>query len=375
MKKTLIAIVSVMTVAFFAACASGEKAYNSMGVETADLIADSVVVEEILKPSEWCVMGDEMLIISSETKKAVFRYRLPEWIFVDTSFSRGEGPEDVGSYVSLCQSNDSSVWISDLVKSSTRKLSISASELKVDTTLTKSKSKGGVSISMNGDVIFSDHYIMKQMRSNMSMSNITDISPEYLFCYDLKDSMRVVDSLFIYSMKKTQINTDAKGNIASISIVIYNNPVIATRGKKMLLYYPTIDVAQYLTVGEDGHLSQSKIIGEGPTFEQLSGIDWEGKIKEQTQNKNIVGATDDYVFVSITDIKKETEVVDGEEKEVEKPVKLSVVAYTWDMTPVKEFVLNHPEASTVIVDSQRGKIYARNAGEDFENVYIYNYEL
>ena len=65
----------------------------------------------------------------------------------------------------------------------------------------------------------------------------------------------------------------------------------------------------------------------------------------------------------------------GAEKEKTVPKNLSVIAYTWDTEPVKEFVLDKKEASTVKIDPVRGKIYAWNGREDFENVYIYSYKL
>ena len=45
------------------------------------------------------------------------------------------------------------------------------------------------------------------------------------------------------------------------------------------------------------------------------------------------------------------------------------------MNPVSKFELDKKEATTVWVDPQRRKMYAYNPRLDFEQVYVYEYEL
>ena len=61
------------------------------------LVADSVAIEQVLSVSGWNLYGDYAVIFSPQTEKVLFRYRLPEWAFVDTTFSLGEGPDDFAS--------------------------------------------------------------------------------------------------------------------------------------------------------------------------------------------------------------------------------------------------------------------------------------
>ena len=58
------------------------------------LVADSIAIEEVLQPSLGGIYGDYAVLVSRMTSKVVFRYRLPDWTFVDSSFSKGGGPDD-----------------------------------------------------------------------------------------------------------------------------------------------------------------------------------------------------------------------------------------------------------------------------------------
>ena len=71
------------------ACGGGAKKDAEGFPPAKTLVADSIAIEEVLQPSLGGIYGDYAVLVSRMTSKMVFRYRLPDWTFVDSSFSKG----------------------------------------------------------------------------------------------------------------------------------------------------------------------------------------------------------------------------------------------------------------------------------------------
>ena len=94
MKKRLIPFCVAAALAVGACGGSGEKDAEGFPPAKA-LAADSVAIEQILSVQNMILREDYAAIYSPRSGKVIFRYRLPDWTFLDSSLVEGQGPDDV----------------------------------------------------------------------------------------------------------------------------------------------------------------------------------------------------------------------------------------------------------------------------------------
>lgn len=364
MKKLLIFIIPLLLVSCGSIDNEGSK---DVEFKTISLCADSVAIKEILAPVSHKVVEGNVLLLSEASSKALFHYRLPDWRFVDTMFARGEGPEDVG-YPIFMDTDEHSVWITDIMRGNTLRLSINEGRVTIDTTY--SQNITGVRIMVDA-AMMDDRYTLERRSSGGDWNNIDKISPDYLYVTDVTDGS-LKDSMAVYSFNEIESSANENGQV-SLLARIRNIPATAIYGNRVLLYYPWIDFVQTFTVN-DGYIENYGEIGQHRTFEEVVALDWKDIYKNRRKDCDIIACDDKYIYLSVSEYEIE-EVIDeeGEKTINEIPHRLYVDVCDWELKPIVRYDLDKVSARECMVDIYNKKIYAWNSDLDFENVYIYSY--
>lgn len=188
------------------------------------LVADSIAIEQVLSVSGWNLYGDYAVIFSPQTEKALFRYRLPEWTFVDTTFSLGEGPDDFGQYVSLLEGNDprsSAFWIGDGIKERMTRIAVQG-----DGSLEKTV-RGRYAVGQQS-VVFGDTLVAYSTQEGEREAHIRTAV--------LADTLVALDSVPGYAQRKIDIQ-QANGQIQSVRVLTYNAGQMAGAADRDHLYF------------------------------------------------------------------------------------------------------------------------------------------
>lgn len=365
MRRILIFIIPLLLVACGGVDNEGSK---DVEFKTISLCADSVAINEVLDPYSWKVVDGSVLLVSENTSKALFHYRLPEWTFVDTMLSRGEGPEDVGFPIFM-DTDEHSVWITDIMRGNTLRLSIKEGRVNIDTVY--SQNITGVRIMVDA-AMMGDRYTLERRRSRGGWDNTEKISPDYLYVTDITDGS-IKDSMAVYSFYEIETSTDENGHITSLRATIKNIPATAICGNKVLLYYPWIDFIQTFTVN-DGRIENYREIGQHRTFEEVVTMDWRGIYENRRKHCDIIACDDKHIYLRVSEYEIEDAIdEDGEKTINEIPHRLYVDVCDWDLNPIVRYDLDKVYARECVVDIYNNKIYSWNSDLDFENVYIYSY--
>ena len=354
MKKRLIPFCVAAALAVGACGGSGEK--DAEGFPPAEtLVADSVAIEQVLSVSGWNLYGDYAVIFSPQTEKVLFRYRLPEWAFVDTTFSLGEGPDDFGQYVSLLEGNDprsSAFWIGDGIKERMTRIAVQG-----DGALEKTV-RGRYAVGQQS-VVFGDTLVAYSTQEGEREAHIRTAV--------LADTLVALDSVPGYAQRKIDIQ-QANGQIQSVRVLTYNAGQMAGAADRLAVWYPgTKNLAVY-RIGTDGRLTEEGVYGEVPLTQEAVDA-----YVEAHPDFSLIAADRDHLYF----LEKERETPRQDLPEGTYPPVKSVVikVYDWQFRPVAKLLPDHPSASDVRIDLLRRKIYAYDPQVDFEQVYVYEYEL
>lgn len=366
MRKFLIFIMPLLLVACGGVDNEGGKDAEFKSIS---LCADSVAINEVLAPYSCKVVDGSVLLVSENTSKALFHYRLPDWTFLDTMFARGEGPEDVGFPIFM-DTDEHSVWLTDIMRGNTSRLSIKEGRVNVDTVY--SQNITGVRIMVDA-AMMGDRYTLERRSSGGDWNNIDKIYPDYLYVTDVTDGS-IKDSMAVYSYNEIESSTNENGQI-SLLARIRNAPATAICGNKVLLYYPWMDFVQTFTVN-DGHIENYREIGQHRTFEEVLAMDWKEIYENRRKYCDIIASDDKYIYLRVSEYEIESSTNEEGEKTInEIPHRLYVDVCDWELKPIVRYDLDKVSARECVVDIYNNKIYAWNSDLDFENVYIYSYNL
>lgn len=324
------------------------------------LVADSVAIEQVLSVSGWNLYGDYAVIFSPQTEKVLFRYRLPEWAFVDTTFSLGEGPDDFGQYVSLLEGNDprsSAFWIGDGIKERMTRIAVQG-----DGALEKTV-RGRYAVGQQS-VVFGDTLVAYSTQEGEREAHIRTAV--------LADTLVALDSVPGYAQRKIDIQ-QANGQIQSVRVLTYNAGQMAGAADRLAVWYPgTKNLAVY-RIGTDGRLTEEGVYGEVPLTQEAVDTYVEAHPDFVPDDFSLIAADRDHLYF----LEKERETPHQDLPEGTYPPVKSVVikVYDWQFRPVAKLLPDHPSASDVRIDLLRRKIYAYDPQVDFEQMYVYDYTL
>ena len=68
--------------------------------------ADSIAVDQIIKPSQWAVCNGRAVVVSEDTDSVFYVYSLPDFGFLYTWGRRGGGPGEFPNYVRFVDGTD-----------------------------------------------------------------------------------------------------------------------------------------------------------------------------------------------------------------------------------------------------------------------------
>lgn len=324
------------------------------------LAADSIAIEQVLSVSGWNLYGDYAVIFSPQTEKTLFRYRLPDWTFVDTTFSLGEGPDDFGQYVSLLGGNDprsSAFWIGDVIKG--RMARIAAQDGGV-----LGKTVRGRYVVGQQSAVFGDTLVAYSTQEGEREAHIRTAV--------LADMLAPLDSVPGCSQRKIDIK-QANGQIESVRVLTYNAGQMIGAADRLAVWYPgTKNLAVY-RIGTGGRLSEEGVYGEAPLTQEAVDAYVEAHPDFAPDDFSLIAADREHLYF----LEKEREKPQQALPEgTYPPVKsVAIKVYDWQFRPVAKLLPDHPSASDVRIDLLRRKIYAYDPQVDFEQVYVYEYEL
>ena len=327
--------------------------------------ADSVAINEILAPREADVFMNEFYVVflSPKTAKVFYRYSIPDFTFMDTTFTRGEGPEDVG-YPYMWKNNlpGSDFWFFDGNKREIKKCSIGPEEIAVSKVIGKDEMVNRAS-PFRSTVVNDKYVVYDPISWTESRSHIVVAS--------LSDSMRVLDSIPTLAFVEVK---ELGGGRAAIST---NTPNVAIYGSRMMCVYPMLGTSIRYDIKNDGSIEYVTTYGKEYTYDDVKNIDWKTRNQSAEFSTQVKACTADYIFMCKRKYERVEEIAPetGESEQVIKWTGVSIEVYDWEMNPVKEIELNKKEANTVLVDVYRNKVYAWDSKKDFEKVYIYDFKL
>ncbi len=360
MKKRLIPFCVAAALAVGACGGSGEKDAEGFPPAKA-LAADSVAIEQILSVQNMILREDYAAIYSPRSGKVIFRYRLPDWTFLDSSLVEGQGPDDV-LRPSLLSTSDpgNELW---LAQSARKKLDEYHPE---EGGLVRTREVFGQEDSwlFNGTVC----------GDTLLLHVVMDFTTEknYLLSTLLEgDSLRTVDSLLCFS--RNDITSIPTKNGVMKRTLSYNYPEVFVMGDRVAVWYSGTRSLLVYRIGQDARLELEGSFGEPLTEEKVATFDFKGQQDDDNSPGRPLAVSSDHIYMC----KVKYEDLEGEitPYNMPTPVGVEVKVYDWKLQPVRRFLLEKPTATQLRIDVARQLIYAYDPRVDFEQVYVYKYKL
>ena len=364
MKRSSFVVIAFVTAFALGAC-GGASQKDAEGFPPAEtLAADRIAINEVLQPS-WCgVYGDYMVLVSPQTSKLIFRYKLPEWTFADSTFVKGGGPDDLQyGFLEGTNNSDGTFWLSEPVRKALMKFGTKDGKLeKLRTVANDTRFRVYFGQVLSDKVLVSE----KQDENNQS----TDESKTHLYSAVLGDSLTVADSLLCYTKSAVQITQN--GEMTYMSTRTYNKPALKAWGDRLAVWYGDTQNLLVYKVNGDGKMNLEKTFGDTLSHARIESVDVKG-YKWEKPTPELITVTDKYLYFQLITYDKPFSQATRENPPV--VVTNEIKVYDWDMKPVRKFELDKKEASRVFVDEPHKKIYAYDRRLDFEQVYTYDYKL
>lgn len=363
MKKTLF-LFAVASALVAGSCVGGgpKDAEGFPPAET--LTADSVAIGEVLQPRWGGLYGDYAVLISPQTSKMVFRYRLPDWAFVDSSFVQGGGPDDLQyGFLEGTNNSDGTFWLSEPLRKTLMQFGDRDGKLQRLRTVAN-----GTPLRVYFGQVLDNRVVVNDRRDEVMET--TDGVDTYLLSSVMGDSLVRTDSVLCYS--KTYVRMEREGDMTYMGTLSYNAPQYKVWGDRMAVWYPDTQNMLVYRVSPDGKMSLENTYGDTLSMDRIRSVDVKGYEQEKPSPK-LIAVTGDYLFLQTTVLDKPLSQATRENPP--KVVGNEIRVYDWQMNPVSKFELDKKDAISVWADPMRNKMYAYDPREDFEQVYVYEYEL
>lgn len=330
-------------------CGAGGKAVgfdNPIAVK-----ADSIAVDQIIKPSQWAVCNGKVVVVSESTDSVFYVYSLPDFSFLYAWGRRGSGPGEFPNYVRFV--NDADGDTGTLTMENYLGKTFDAFEVG-DRGMTLKKT----SSTFPDQAVFLDS---RPLPSGWLATKRVSGDKEYLYIRSPKDGS-VRDSVMLYTLVKADY--DDKGNMRSLSRM--NTPRIVAHGDRMAVVYQSVVRVDFYRVTGEGKLSLLQAVGEPLDDAVLQRLQ---TMRSESRQHGIMGyfSTGKYLYTLYLDLE-----FDWETKYANILEKV-VYVYDWDGRQIRAFDLEKP-ATDILVSGDDSRLYARNFQEDFDKVYVYSLE-
>ena len=236
------------------ACGGGAKKDAEGFPPVKTLVADSIAIEEVLQPSWGGIYGDYAVLVSRMTSKVVFRYRLPDWTFVDSSFSKGGGPDDLlYGFLQGTNNADGTFWVSEPARQLLMQFGDKDGRLQKLRTV-----RNGTSRSVYFGQVFDNRILVCDYRAGVEET--TEGVDTHQFSFTIGDSLSLADSLQCFS--KTYVDMRREGNMIYTTSISYNKPQYKAWGDRLAVWYPDTRNMLVYRVGEDGKMNLEHTYGD-----------------------------------------------------------------------------------------------------------------
>ena len=345
--KTQISILAAAGVSVLLAGCGNAKGTDGFA-EPVPLAADSIAVNQIVKPACWAVCNGKAVVVSENTDSVFYVYRLPDFRFLYTWGRRGSGPGEFPNQVRFVDGDDGDTGMLTTVNG--RNKSFDAFEAGGREMALKKTS------SMFRESVFLDD---RPLPCGWMAAKKVAGDKEYLCVRSARDGS-VQDSVALYTWV-VKADYDDKGRLYSLSRM--NSPRIIAKDDRIAVVYQNFVRVDFYRVNDRGKLSLLGTAGEpidGAALQRLRVM------RNETRQHGIMGcfSTGKYLYTLYLDIE-----LDRETNHADILQKI-VHVYDWNGKQVRAFDLEKP-ATDILVSGDDRLLYTRNFQEDFDRVYVY----
>lgn len=339
--------------AVVAACSGSGSSDASVPVA---LKADSITVNEILRPVAHAVAGDKVVVMGGGSEDLFYVYGMPDFKFLYSTGKSGEGPDDFGRCRFLSSdARDQALYVDEFSKRAVKILSVGDKAF---------YGKGQIALAKKDGIYYRERAVAGGGRWLLSTKEIKgdEFGRQYLCAIDVATG-NITDSVMVHTLVS---ETAMKGG--GVMVKTYNDVSVLTCGDAVAVSYSMVQRIDFYTLTKDGKFSHVRSVGDVSS----SSEEVLERAKALEADKNAKGtmvcdwqATEKYLFVLEVEIK-----ADIEARKLDF-LSTRVKAYGWDGRAAGVFDLEKP-ATNVIISPDGGRIFAYNVvTDDFDRVYTY----
>lgn len=322
-------------------CACGGKQTVGFG-DPEELRAESIAIDQIIKPVGWVEAGGKAVIQSSGTDTMYYVYSLPDFRYMYAGGTKGEGPEELGNpYLMGKVPSMKTFWVVDWGKGTLIDFQVGKDSLKA---LTRFKPEG------EDDPVLMVNDSVAVYEGGYNLDNLCWIKLVKVHTGEILDSV----------LTRSVIEVQQGDGWTSVNMK--NVPAYISDGKTLALKYEYTDRVEFYDIS-GGKFVLKKAVGDSRTLEQLRAEDFWKK----TEGKYYDGfaADKDHVYILEYEYREE-------EKSPRQILSSAVLVYDWDSNPVRKFILDKPVNDLLVYGD---KMFCFNNEEDFEQVYVYPFKI
>ena len=317
--------------------------------------ADSIAVNEILRPIDHAVVGDKAVVMSAGSEDLFYVYGLPDFKFLYSTGKSGEGPDDFGRCKFLNgDATEGVLYVDEFSKRLAKFFSVDDNNF---------NNKGQIVPIKKDGVYLRERAVASGGRWLLSSTevNVDELGRGYLYVIET-ETRKITDSVLVHTLVKEE--TMANGGVM---VTTYNDVSVWSAGDAVAVSYSMIPRMDFYRMTSNGKLKLIKTIGDNftdeETMERFKALEAD---KGGSATRFCDGqATEKYLFILEVDIK-----VDMEARKINF-LSTRVKVYDWDGSVAGMFELEK-SATNIMVSPDGGCIFAYNVvTDDFDRVYTY----
>lgn len=311
------------------------------------LIADSITIGQIFIPWDWAVSRDRAVVQSAGTDSVFYVYSLPDFRFLYTWGSWGEGPDE---FMGVSLANASYGDTGEIVLYDSRRKSFRTFGV-TDGPWEQTDSVPLPSVRASFNLLRAlPHRFVGEQRIDWEKQT------EYLYVCAPGAQGGLTDSLALKTWLESRQSSNGGGIIAFRR---WNPAEIVVRGDKIAVMYRNFSHIDFYRLSPQGRLSFLSGTGEPIPDDALS------QVKEMQTGFMAFSSTEKHLYaLRVTS--------DPLENETSRPSigETRLYAYDWTGRLARVYALDHP-ATDILVTADGKYLYTHNVTEDFDRVYRY----